>query len=398
VIARSGIRPEAPPGVEELIEALEERVGSVDRAAVRIVRAPGRVNLIGEHTDYNEGLVLPFAIDLEIRIAAVATRDRTVELTRLDTDETAGFDLDSIGPRRNEWIDYVAGTAWALAEGGVPLRGVRGVVASTLPASSGLSSSAALELASAWTLAEAPGSVDPLRIAQLCQRAENGYVGVQSGLMDQFASAMGRPGAALLLDCRSLEWQPVPLPLDRAALVVVHTGSTRSLDGSAYNERRAQCEAGVRVIARRHPQVRALRDVTLAMLDAASEDLDEQTVRRCRHVITENERVLATVAAVDRGDLDAVGRLLVDSHLSLRDQFEVSSRELDALVEIATGVSGVYGARMTGAGFGGCIVALVRPDAVGPLADAIEREYPARTGLQPRVWQVTPAAGAGLVD
>jgi galactokinase len=392
------VRPEPPPGRDELIDALRARLGPIDPAAVRVVRAPGRVNLIGEHTDYNDGLVLPFAIDLEIRIATLPTDDRKVELTRLDTGQSSGFPLDAIGTRRGGWIDYVAGTAQSLAEAGIALRGVRGIIASTLPASSGLSSSAALELASAWTLAGAPDDVDPLRMARLCQRAENAYVGVQSGLMDQFASALGRPGAALLLDCRSLEWRPVPLPLERASLVVVHSGSTRSLDGSAYNARRAQCEAAVRVIARAHPQVRALRDVSLAMLAEASGELDHETILRCRHVITENDRVRATVTALDGGDLDAVGRLLVDSHLSLRGEFEVSSPELDALVEIATGVSGVYGARMTGAGFGGCIIALVRPDAVESLAAAIEREYPARTGLTPRTWAVTPAAGAGFVD
>ncbi|HET7026628.1 MAG TPA: galactokinase [Candidatus Limnocylindrales bacterium] len=389
------IRPEPPPTRDELLGELGRRIGRFDRATARVLRAPGRVNLIGEHTDYNEGLVLPFAIDLEIRIASAPTDDRTVEITRLDTGETAAFALDAIGERRNHWIDYVAGTAWSLQEAGIPLRGARAVIASTLPPSSGLSSSAALELASAWTLARDPEAVDGLRMAQLCQRAENEYVGVQCGLMDQFASAMGRPGAAVLLDCRSLEWRAVPLPLERASLVVVHSGSSRTLDGSAYNARRAQCEEAARVIARRHPQVRALRDVTLAMLEEASGELGAETARRCRHVITENARVLATVEALDRGDLDAVGRLLVESHASLRDDFEVSSADLDALVEIATSVPGVFGARMTGAGFGGCIVALVRPDAADALGAAVRRDYPARSGLEPRVWAVSPVAGAG---
>jgi galactokinase len=369
----------------------------IDPADVRVVRAPGRVNVIGEHTDYNDGFVLPAAIDLEIRIAFVPTSTPVVELTRLDADETARFELDAIGPRRGSWIDYVAGTATTLADAGIRTRGLRGIVATTLPASSGLSSSAALELASAWALAPDVEQVDGLELARLCQRAENEYVGVQCGLMDQFASSMGQPGAAVLLDCRSLEWRPVPLPLDRATLVVAHTGSTRRLDGSEYNARRAECEHAVDVIARRRPGVRALRDVDVAMLGEAADELDDRTVRRCEHVIGENARVIDTIEALERGDLIAVGRLLVESHVSLRDLFEVSSRELDALVEIALATPGVFGARMTGAGFGGCIIALARRDAVEPLAAAIRRDYPARTGLQPRVWAVTPAAGAGNV-
>ncbi|HEU4672608.1 MAG TPA: galactokinase [Candidatus Limnocylindrales bacterium] len=395
--ASTSVASPRPPDRDELLEALRGIAGPFDPATAVVARAPGRVNLIGEHTDYNEGFALPFAIDLEIRIAAVPADDGRVDLTRLDSGERDGFRIDAVGARRGGWIDYVAGTAWSLAEDGVSLRAVRGVIASTLPASSGLSSSAALELASAWTIAEAPADLDPIRVVRLCQRAENAYVGVRTGIMDQLASAMGRPGAAVLLDCRSLDWRPVALPLERVTPVVVHSGSSRSLDGSAYNERRAQCEAGVEAIARGRPEVRALRDVTPAMLEAAAAELDPVTLRRCRHVVTEDERVLATADALEAGDLEAVGRLLVASHESLRDLYEVSSRELDALVEIATGVSGVYGARMTGAGFGGCIVALVAPEAVERLAEAIRADYPRRTGLEPRIWAVTPVAGAGTV-
>lgn len=387
-----------PPSREELLEALATRVGgSFDPATATIVRAPGRVNVIGEYTDINEGFVLPAAIDMETRIAFVPSADRRVELTSLDGGETGAFDLDAIGGRRGSWVDYPAGVATVLGSEGIGLHGVRGVVASTLPRSSGLSSSAAIELASAWAIAVDPGAIEPLRLARLCQRAENEYVGVQCGLMDQFASAMGRRGAAVLLDCRSLDWRPVRLPLDRATLVVAHTGSTRTLDGSEYNARRAQCEHAVDVIARRRPDVRALRDVDVAMLGEAADRLDDTTVRRCEHVIGENARVLDAIDALAAGDLASVGRLLVESHVSLRELFEVSSPELDALVEIATAVPGVYGARMTGAGFGGCIVALARPDAVEPLAAAIRRDYPGRTGLEPRVWAVRPAAGAGPV-
>lgn len=366
--------------------------------AVRIVRAPGRVNLIGEHTDYNQGFVLPAAISLETWICFLPTDNRDVELTRLDTRERLGFDLDSIGSQRGEWIDYLAGTARALADDGVALRGLRGVIASTVPISSGLSSSAALELAAAWALsAEMPPPRTPMELAQLAQRAENEYVGVRSGIMDQFASAHGRPDAALLLDCRSLEYRPVPLPLDRATLVVCDSNAPRDLATSAYNARREQCERAVSALAELGRPVTSLRDVDMAMLEKLRGVVDNETIRRCEHVIRENERVLAAERALLAGDLRSVGRLFAESHASLRDLYEVSSPELDALVEIAAGTDGVFGARMTGAGFGGCTVNLVAHEAVETLREAVAREYAPRTGREANVHVVRPAAGAGRV-
>jgi len=364
---------------------------------VRVIRAPGRVNLIGEHTDYNLGFVLPAAIDREIRMAILATGDRRVDLTRLDTGERAAFDLDRPRPRDGTWLDYVAGTAWALAEAGLPAQGVHGVIASTLPENAGLSSSAAIELASAWALiGDDIAGLDPLAVARMCQRAENGYVGVMSGLMDQFASACGVEDHALFLDCRSFDWRPVPLPHD-TSLVVLHSGSPRKLDGSAYNERRAQCEAAVTALRDADPSVRSLRDVSTDLLAAERGRLDPIVARRAEHVIAENERVSSAIVALETDDLDAVGELFAASHASLRDLFEVSSPELDALVEIAGSVDGVIAARMTGGGFGGCTVNLVLPDAVERLVLAIEREYPARTGLTPTVLRVQAARGAGYL-
>ncbi len=364
-----------------------------------VVRAPGRVNLIGEHTDYNEGFVLPAAISLEIRIAFLPTDDRRVELTLQATGERVLIDLDAIGPRTETWIDYVAGTAWALAEAGIPTRGFRGLLASTLPTSAGLSSSAALELASFWALTGGTdGGTDGMTRARLCLRAENAYVGANVGLMDQFACSLGVPGAALFLDCRTLEWRPIAIPLESHALVVCHTGSARRLVASEYNARRAQCEAAVAVLAETDPSIRALRDVTSEMLPAVRARVDDETYRRCEHVVRENERVLRTMAALEAGDLAAVGRLFAESHASLRDLYEVSSPELDALVEIGASTPGVVGARMTGAGFGGCTINLVARDAVDALRAAVGRDYPARTGLTARVFVVEPAAGAGLVD
>ncbi|MBI3748525.1 MAG: galactokinase, partial [Chloroflexi bacterium] len=249
---------------DELIDALAgiEPAAAARRGAVRVVRAPGRVNLIGEHTDYNEGFVLPAAIDLEIRIAYLPTDDRRVELTRLDTGASEGFGLDRTRARNGSWLDYVAGTAWALTEAGLPLTGLRGVIASTLPTSAGLSSSAAIELASAWAmLDDAAAGVDRFELARLCQRAENGYVGVMGGLLDQFAESCAVAGSALFLDCRSSEWRPVPLPAD-VDLVVLHTGSTRSLTRSEYNVRRSQCEAAVAALSRSDPSIHSLRDVS----------------------------------------------------------------------------------------------------------------------------------------
>ena len=364
---------------------------------VRIVRAPGRVNLIGEHTDYNDGLVLPMAIDREIRIAFIATDDRRVELTRVATGERRGFDLDSGRAPDGTWLDYVAATAAALADAGLGTCGLRGSIDSDLPDGAGLSSSAAIELASAWALLGATaGDIDALQLARICQQAENGYVGVQSGLMDQFAVARGVAGHALLLDCRSLEWRAIALP-DELAVVVCHTGTPRRLGASDYNQRRRECEAAVAALARADPSVRSLRDVTTELLAAERTRLDPVLARRAEHVIAENERVLATVAALEAVDLDPLGDLLRASHASLRDLYEVSSPELDALVEIAVGVPGVIGARMTGAGFGGCTVNLTRPDAVEDLRRAVTSRYQDRTGLTPTVIPVTAASGAGLV-
>jgi galactokinase len=387
-----------PDALAEALLAADTTARAAGRNAIRIVRAPGRVNLIGEHTDYNDGWVLPVAIDLGISIALVPTGDRRVEVTLAATGEGAGFDLEAIGPATGTWIDYLAGTAWALQEAGLAVRGFRGLLASNLPQGSGLSSSAALELAAAHALSpDGRPATDRMTLARIAQRAENVYVGVNCGLMDQFASAFGEPGSALLLDCRTLEHRTVALPLDDVALVACHSGSPRRLEASAYNERRAQCEAAVAAIAAAEPGVRALRDVTPAMLDRVRERLDPVAVARAEHIVTENERVHAAIAAFEDRDLAAIGRLFAASHASLRDRYEVSSPELDALVAIAGETSGVVAARLTGAGFGGCTINLVRRDALDRFREAVTREYPARTGLTPMILEVEPARGAEVI-
>lgn len=394
------------PGPAVTSPAAEDRDGLLDRLAStladtfdrqlgRVVRAPGRVNLIGEHTDYNDGLVLPVAIDLEMRIGYLPTADGQVRLRSGQTDDTIAFAAAEPGPRQGGWRDYVAGTAWAMREAGLPTHGLLGILESSVPVGAGLSSSAALELASAWALSgTAPPATDPLTLAQVAQRAENLYVGMRCGLMDQFASAAGVPGSAVLLDCRTLEYRVVPIPTG-LAIVVAHTGVPRSLTGSAYNERRAQCEAAVATLARHDPTIRALRDVTPSLLERHAEELDPVVLRRARHVVEENGRVLATERALLAGDHEQVGRLFAASHASLRDLYEVSVPELDTLVEIAATTPGVVASRMTGAGFGGCTVSLVEADAADRLRARVEREYPTLTGREPRVWQVRAVAGAG---
>ena len=384
---------------DRLLDAVRELAADADPRQLRIVRAPGRINLIGEHTDYNEGWVLPMAIDREIVIAAVPSADRTVELRRLDSGEIGRFELDRPLERTGEWLDYVAGMAAMLAREGVRTRGLRGVVASSLPIAVGLSSSAALEVAAAWALSEEPGPpLEAVALARAGQAVEREVIGVNSGLMDQLAAILGQRGSALLIDCRSLEHRAVRLPLDSHAIVAVDSGSPRRLGGSEYNQRRAECEAVVAAVAAHDPGVRSLRDVSIEMLEALDGEFGQQALARAEHVVRENERVRACVEALERNDLAAVGDLLAASHASLRDLFEVSSPQLDALVDIAIATPGVVGARMTGAGFGGSIVAIAERDAVERLRAAIADEYPTGPGLRATVHVVEPADGAGLID
>ena len=384
------------PSAAERAASMSARLNS--RGPVQFVRAPGRVNLIGEHTDYNEGLVLPVAIDREVWIAFEPWDRPEVELTSTGFDETRSFSFEGLAPETRgakSWIDYVAATAWAMRDAGLPVRGFRGVLDSTVPIGSGLSSSAALEMASSWALA-VPGAPRPDagKMAAIAQRAENKYVGLNCGIMDQFASAAGRAGHALLIDCRINQFKTAPMPAG-LSLVVCETGSSRKLEASAYNTRRSECELGVKIIAERETGVTALRDVDVAMLERNRSRLPEIVANRCEHVVREDARVLETVTALGDGDLDALGRLFAASHASLRDLYEVSSPELDAMVDIAVAVPGVVASRMTGAGFGGCTVSLVKSGSEEALRDAVLAQYQKRTGLEPRVYIVAAVDGAG---
>jgi galactokinase len=377
-----------------LVEAFINRFGT---QPTQVAIGPGRVNLIGEHTDYNDGFVLPVALKRDVRIVFRPRGDRLVRLLSVEYDEYFEFDLDKLTHNAHMlWTNYVQGIVWALTELGIPLTGIDGVISGNVPRGSGLSSSAALEIATASALLAAAGQSDSLtgpQVAKAAQRAENQFVGVNCGIMDQFISRLGAENHALLIDCRSLEYQLIPFP-ENAALVIGNTKASRSLANSAYNQRRAECETGVAQLQRVLPGIIALRDVSSSQLEAHKGLLSATVYRRCRHVVGENERVLATVAALKRDDLAAVGQLMNASHDSLRDDYEVSSEALDVMVNTMRSAPGCYGARLTGAGFGGCAVALVEPGAEQSVADAIYAHYPKATNIWPEVYTTRASAGA----
>jgi len=353
-----------------------------------ITHSPGRVNIIGEHTDYNDGFVLPMAINYATWIALRPRQDNRVVVTALDKNEKLDFDLDNFSKGEGGWREYITGVAWALGDARHELKGWEGVFSGDVPVGAGLSSSAALELAVARAfslVSDLPW--DPVQMALTCQKAENHWVGVRSGIMDQLISASGKKNYALLIDCRSLDTQMVPLP-PNINLVILDTATRRGLVGSAYNERREQCEAGAR-----HFKVHALRDITLEQLMAAVDQLDPLTFRRSRHIVSENQRVLQAVQAMIEGDAAALGEIMNSSHLSMRDDFEISLAEMDQMVEIAQNQPGCYGARMTGGGFGGCAVALVEQDYVNIFQQTVRSQYREETGLNPQVYISYPVDG-----
>ncbi len=360
------------------------------RTATLLARAPGRVNIIGEHTDYNDGYVLPAAIERETLIAAAPRQDRIVRLAAHDLRRETTFDLAHVAPAAEQhamWSNYVRGVAAGLLAAGYPLSGLDAVIQGNVPIGSGLSSSAALEMAAVQAFAAAGGfTVPPDQAARIGQRAERDFVGANTGLMDQLASALGQPDRVLLIDCRDLSYRPVPTPAG-TTILIADTAVRRQLASSAYNERRAQCEAAAAAMG-----VPALRDATLAML--ARVDVPDVVRRRAQHVIEENDRVLTTVAALEAGDLAQVGRLMNASHASLRDLYEVSSLELDAMAELLRRQPGCYGARLTGAGFGGCCVALVEASAAPDAIAAVSAAYQAQTGLTPALYPTRAAQGA----
>ena len=370
----------------------EEFVHRFGQPAALLIRAPGRVNLIGEHTDYNDGFVLPMAIDRTVWIAMRPRNDRRVLISSLEMTNVGSFSLDDLQRDGLEWYEYLKGTAWALSKEGYDLRGWEGVMSSDVPVGAGLSSSAAIEMATARAFAQIAGfEWEPVGMAKAGRRAENEWIGVNSGIMDQMASAACQAGHALFLDCRSLDYENIPLP-PSVAVVVLDTATRRGNVDSGYNERFKQCQA-----AARHFGVRALRDVTPQELLEKGAGLDEVVYRRARHVVTENQRVQDAIAAMRAGNVEELGLLLDASHASMRDDFEITNEALNIMVSIARRQPGCYGARMTGGGFGGCAMALVDVGQAENFAATVAHDYKAEFGLTATVYVCHPSQGAEVV-
>jgi len=384
-----------------------------------VASAPGRVNLIGEHTDYNDGFVFPVAIDKCIHIATRRRSDRNVHLHALDMKDECTFSLDHIDAENTPiWGNYIRGVAHYLQElilhdTGHTLNGLSAVITGDIPIGAGLSSSAALEVASAYALLAASGlsisntrnhkdykmeliDIPPMKMAALCQRAENEFAGVNCGIMDQSISLLGRADHALFLDCRSLDFKQIPLNLTNIQIVICNTNVKRELAASEYNKRRTECENGVKILKKWLSNITSLRDVTLDEFKKYEAELPEITQKRCRYVVEENTRVLNAINALTLKDADTFGMLMNASHAGLRDLYEVSCDELDILTEIAQNIDGVLGARMTGAGFGGCTVNLVRKDVVDELRKNVMREYVKQTGIKPDIYIGNVADGARI--
>ena len=365
----------------------------------QIFRAPGRVNLIGEHTDYNDGFVMPAAVGFSTYVAIAPRQDRKLAIHSKEFPGNFEFDLDHLPESRvGAWCDYVVGVASVLRESGLKLAGANLLVHGKVPIGAGLSSSAALEVSSALALLSLTDTSLPLpEVAQLCRQAENSFVGARVGIMDQFVSCMGKAGHAFFLDCRSLDFRLVPIPAG-LQLVVCNTMVKHDLATGAYNTRREECEAGVRTFAQWDPAIRALRDVSVDMLDQHANDLPATIWKRCSHVVRENQRTLDAARALTEGDLARVGNLMRESHNSLRDLYEVSCRELDVMVEAAEGLPGFCGGRMTGGGFGGCTINLVRQENAEDFAKRIAERYREATGIRPHVYLCSAEDGAGELN
>ncbi|NRA40397.1 MAG: galactokinase [Planctomycetes bacterium] len=380
--------------IQELAQAFQKVFAE---PATQAARAPGRVNLIGEHTDYNDGFCLPIAIDRDVLVLSAPRDDNKIAAYALQKDAQCTFEIvdDIEKDSAADWADYVKGCVSVLREEGLALRGCSLAISGNVPLGSGLSSSAALEVAVIHALLQVSGlELDDQEIAVLAQRAENSYVGVNCGILDQLSSACCQHGMAMLMDCRSLELQQVPLP-DSVSIVIADTGKRRGLVDSAYNERRQQCEAGAAALS-----VPFLRDASMHALYLAkqAQKIDQQCMARCEHIVAENGRTMAAAACLRAGDMAAFGQLMDQSHADLRDKFEVTCDELDDMVSIARALPGCLGSRMTGAGFGGCTVSLLERDAVENFVVELENRYAAKYDLPVAVYVTSTAAGAGCFD
>ena len=377
-------------------EALRFRFRETFGTSPSILRAPGRVNLIGDHTDYNGGFVMPAAIPFYTWIAAAKREDRILEAYSESFGEKICLPLDALsGKPRKHWSDYLRGVAALLHQAGHRLAGANLVIHGDIPIGAGLSSSASFEVAIALALTcVSEIAVAPLELVELCQRAEHEYVGMHCGIMDQFIAVFGSGGYALMLDCRSNEYTLLPVPND-VRIVICNSMVKHELVSGEYNLRRKDCETGVKLLQAHLKDVQSLRDIDMPALERCREGLPMQVYRRCRHVVTENQRVLDAAQALKSKDAHRFGQLMYQSHTSLRDDYEVSCQEIDLLVDLARGSSGVYGARITGGGFGGCMVTLVRSDHVDEFTSHMEQSYKAATGLTPEIYIAEAVEGAG---
>jgi galactokinase len=363
----------------------------------QVFSAPGRVNLIGEHTDYNEGFVLPMAIDRRTYVAAATNGSSRLQVASLSQAQPGAVELE--GPavkRRGSWLDYVEGTARSLMARGFRVTGADLLIDSDVPAGAGLSASAALELSTGLALATLGDSAEPdrVKLALAGQAAEHEYVGTLCGIMDQYIAALGQADAALLIDCRSLETRAVPIQLEGASVLICDTRVKHELSSSEYNLRRAECLRGANILAKSVPGVRTLRDVSPSQLEQHARQLPSVVLQRCRHVVSEIARTLAAAEALAARDLSQMGQLMVASHVSLRDDYQVSCAELDVAVEAATAEPGVYGSRMTGGGFGGCTVTLLENDAIDRVSAAVQQAFARRGWREPELFASRACAGA----
>jgi galactokinase len=379
----------------ELLTSFKARFGT----GASVYRAPGRVNLIGEHTDYNEGFVLPAAIGFSCWVGIAPRADRKLIVYSENFGEAHETTWDALGARGSgHWSDYPLGVAWALQEAGYRLRGADIYIAGDVPLGAGLSSSAAIEVSTGYALLSAAGhAIDRTKLALLCQRAENEYVGARVGIMDQFVSCHGRAGHALLIDCRSLEYRALRLPA-KVSLVICNTMVKHKLQAGEYNVRRAECEEAVRKLSAAMPMIRSLRDVSLEQLAENRSLLSETLYRRCRHIVSENERVRKVAELFEQGKTEGLRELIAASHQSMRDDYEISCRELDTMVEIAARQRGVYGARMTGGGFGGCTINFVDVEHAAEFQRRVSVEYESAIGLHPDIYICEASQGAELVE
>jgi galactokinase len=382
--------------ITDLAAAFQNKYGEHPR----FFRAPGRVNLIGEHTDYNDGFVLPMAIDQQTVVAVSPRPDRILRVWSLNLNETADLNLDVLGSgRRGNWLDYIEGTAAALAASGVSLIGADIAIQSDIALGGGLSSSAALEMSLGKALAAISNSpLDNRTLALAGQTAEHVHVGINSGIMDQFTSVHAIAGHAILLDCRSITAKPIPLNLKGHRIVVCNSRVKHSLASSEYNQRRRDCERGIEMMRSALPGIRALRDIDFSDFSKYKSVLPDSVLRCCRHVITENARTLKAADALQAGDIAEMGVLMSASHQSLRDDYLVSCPELDLLVESAESQPGVLGARMTGGGFGGCTITLVKENAIEDFKENVASRYRAETGLNPDIFVVNASNGASEIE